>query len=394
MYKTEDFRQLLTEKLNIFEKLSVFTDIRKNPQIKLHHILMLIILMYFYSIKSFLELDRLTRKKHIKKLFGCRRKMVASDSTIIRALNWLKGNEVARFARSFFQCFKNENLHRRRLRPKGPNRSIGIIDGSCMSNHYLSAFVLYGKAEYPLVIENCNKRGKELPVSKVLLKKAKAFLNADFPDLVLFDALYFNIGTFKLIRDKYKSHLLIKCKEPDFREVLKEAKLTFAAGDFFKEEIEYRQGFDSERFCHWQIKVTTGEFAGYPVKIAYLIEDYPKRKDNAHIESWIITTDMDLSSEEIREAAHARWHIENDIFKKLSHHNGTKKFHFKQQGPFFNYIQLLGTALAITNILVYILARNEKAFKSLLDGIKPTEKNILSQIEELFDEGVFSTALI
>ena len=136
--------------------------------------------------------------------------------------------------------------------------------------------------------------------------------------------------------------------------------------------------------------MTTEEFAGYPVQIAHLIEDYPKRKKEAHIESWIITTDMTLLPQEIREAAHARWHIENDIFKKLSHHNGTKKFRFKKQEPFFNYIRLLGTALTITNILIWILSQDKKAFKSLLNGIKPTEKNILSQIDELFDEGVFS----
>lgn len=320
--------------------------------------------------------------------------MVASDSTVMRALGWLNGPEVTSFACSFLQCFKDLNLHKRRLSAKGPNRSMGIIDGSCMSNHYLSAFVIHGKSEYPVVIEDCKKRGKELPVSKVLLKKAKAFLKDDFPELILLDALYFNRDIFKSIRDKYKSHLMIKCKEPDFRDVLREAKRTFDAGDFFKEEIESKQGFDSLRFCHWNIEVTKDEYAGYPVKIAHLIEDFPKRKDNAHIEAWIITTDLELSSEEIREAAHARWHIENDIFKKLSHHNGTKKFKLKRQKPFFNYLQLLGTALAITNILIHILTQDEEAFKSLLNGIKPTEKNILSQIDELFDEGVFCITFI
>lgn len=187
---------------------------------------------------------------------------------------------------------------------------------------------------------------------------------------------------------------MIKCKEPDFRDVLREAKRTFEAGDYFKEEIHSDHGFDSERFCHWQIKVTTDEFAGYPVKIAHLIEDFPKRSDNAHIESWITTTDMELTPEEIREAAHARWHIENDIFKKLSHHNGTKKFKLKEQKPFFNYLLLLGAALAITNIVLHLLSQDEIAFRVLQNGIKPTEKNILSQIDELFDEGVFFTAFI
>jgi len=86
------------------------------------------------------------------------------------------------------------------------------------------------------------------------------------------------------------------------------------------------------------MKKTSAEFAGYPVNVFLLVEDYPKRKENAHTETWIITTDLSLDFEEAREAAHLRWQIENNEFKRLSHHAGTKTFYFKDPRPFFTML--------------------------------------------------------
>jgi len=52
------------------------------------------------------------------------------------------------------------------------------------------------------------------------------------------------------------------------------------------------------------MKKTSAEFADYPVNIFLLVEDYPKKKKNAHTETWIITTDLSLGFDEAREAAH------------------------------------------------------------------------------------------
>mgnify|MGYP001094021102 CR=1 FL=1 len=77
------------------------------------------------------------------------------------------------------------------------------------------------------------------------------------------------------------------------------------------------RGFDPERFCSWTIQKTSGEFAGYPVTIFFLVEDYPKKKDAPQEETWIVTTDLSLSPEEAREAAHLRWHIENNVLNQI-----------------------------------------------------------------------------
>jgi hypothetical protein len=389
VHKIRRFWLLLKRNLGVFSKIEEITDIRKNPEISLHNIIMSILLMPFYGLKSLLAFDRLARKKRFKRLFKCKRKMVASDSTINRALNWMATSEIVNFQQTLVPSFKARNLQRIQLTDETGYKRIGIIDGSCMSNHYLSAFVLSGKIEYPLLIENCKKRGKELPVSKILLDKAQKILGKDFPQLILVDALYFNKNSFKRVRMK-NSHILIKCKEPEFREVLKDAQFIFNAKNEVSDDVLTTSGFDSQRMCSWTIEITNGEFAGYPVKIAHLVEDYPHEKeDKSHIECWIVTTDLTLTPNEIREAAHLRWHIENNVFKRMSHLVGTKTFYFRDPKPFFNLLRLLSLALAVCDILIYSLAINPKFFKKIRKGIKPTWKNIFSQLDELLYEGIF-----
>ncbi len=57
--------------------------------------------------------------------------------------------------------------------------------------------------------------------------------------------------------------------------------------------------------------------------------------------------------------------------------------------PFFNLLKLFFAAIAAYDIILCILKRNEKELKALLNGIKPTWRNIFSQIVETFEENVF-----
>jgi len=127
---SKGFSFLLKNKAKIIEKTSQFTDKGKNPEIKLKDIITSIVLMPFYGVTSLLGFDRLSRKKQFKKLFGSNRKMVASDSTIKRALMWLNEKEAESFQGSFLKLFEEENLSRIQLTEKGKYRRIGIMDGS------------------------------------------------------------------------------------------------------------------------------------------------------------------------------------------------------------------------------------------------------------------------
>ena len=113
------------------------------------------------------------------------------------------------------------------------------------------------------------------------------------------------------------------------------------------------------------------------------MEDYLKRKINPHVECWIVTTDLGLQPEEIREAAHLRWHIENNLFKRLSHHAGTKRFYFRDPKAFFAMLRLLCTAIELLGILLSILRRNGLLFKSILQGIKTTWRLVYILVRDL-----------
>jgi hypothetical protein len=80
------------------------------------------------------------------------------------------------------------------------------------------------------------------------------------------------------------------------------------------------------------------------------------------------------------------------VFKRLSHLVGTKTLYFKDSEPFFNLIRLLCLALAMYDILIYSLRSSPKFFNKLRNGIKPTWKNIFSQLDELLFDGIFYVA--
>ena len=138
----------------------------------------------------------------------------------------------------------------------------------------------------------------------------------------------------------HKSHLLIKSEDSSFREILREAKLILDNKEKLDtHDISESKGFDSVRMCSFRIEITSENFAGYPVRIANLTEYYPKRKKLQHIEYWITTTNLSLLPEEIRETARLRWH-EKNVFRRLSHLTGTKRFYFEDSKPFFNILKL------------------------------------------------------
>ena len=260
-----------------------------------------------------------------------------------------------------------------------------------MGNHYVEVLTLLGKTDYPVMVVNSEKRGKELPSAKLLLKQAHEKLKANFPQLFLLDSLYFNKHIFNDILTNYNSNLLIKSEETSFREVLKEAKLILDNKDKLDtQDIIETKGFDSKRWCSYWIEITSGDFAGYPVRIAHLTEYYPKRKKLQHVEclnhyNRLLSSALRKSEKQLIFSLN----IENNVFKRLSHLTGTKRFYFKDSKPFFNMLKLFCAAIALFDILFNILQQDKEFFKSILDGIKLTWKNIFSQIEETLEPNIF-----
>jgi len=358
-----------------------FSDLRRNPSIRLQAILMSLFLMPFFGITSLLSNDREARTRRYKDLFGCRRKMVSSDSTFARVLKWLRPQESEAFLLSLLPKFEHHDLLRKPLSPQGESRRLGILDGSYMGGHWLVTLCLAGRINYPLMVRRCQSRGEELGVARQMMQESGRILDKLRVQLWLLDALYFNVNTIKIARNQ-KAHVLFKFQEADFRQVTQDAQNLFQHFGADEEQT----GWDPERQCRWKVRKTTDRFAGYPVQVVQLTEYYPKRKRERNTRCWIVTTDMQLSLQELREAAHQRWQIENNVFKRISHLSGTKRFYFKDPRQFFNLLHFFFAALAVLDCILVLLRDHPQLFLALRAGIKDTWRNLFSRIRELLYE--------
>lgn len=355
-----------------------FTDIRRNPSIRLQTILMSLFLMPFFGLSSLLSNDREARTERYKGLFGCARKMVSSDSTFARVLKWLRPQESQRFLVSFLQKFESRDLLRKSLSPTGRARRLGILDGSYMGGHWLVTLCLPGVIAYPVMVRRCETQGQEQRVARQMMRAVVRVLGKLRPELWLLDALYFNRNTIKIARGQ-KAHVLFKFKQAQFREVTKDAQQLFQhfGGD------EEQTGWDHQRQCRWKIRKTLDTFGGYPVQVVQLKEYYPKRKCERNVSCWIVSTDLELCLEEVREAAHQRWQIENNVFKRVSHLSGTKRFYFKDHRQFFNLLHIFFAAVAVLDCIIARLRAHKHLYAALRAGIKDTWQNVFSRIREV-----------
>jgi len=358
-----------------------FTDIRKKPQIRLQAILTSLFTMPFFALGSLLSNDREARTKQYKGMFGCLRKMVVSDSTCARVLRWLKAEEVKEFQRSFLETFEARDLLRKSLSVKGRPWRMGILDGSHMGGHWLVVLCLAGVVRYPVMVERSASQGKEQAVARTLMAKASKLLGKLRPELWLLDALYFNLNTIRLAL-REGAQVLFKFQKAELRTVTMDAQNLFAhfGGD------EEAAGWDSGRQCQWKVRKTLDAFEGIPVQVVELTEYYPKRKGRKHEHCWIVSTELRLSMEEIREAAHQRWQIENNVFKRVSHLSGTKRFYFRDHRQFFNLLRLFLTAVAVLDYILVLLRDRQLLYAAVRDGIKETWRNVFSRIREALAE--------
>lgn len=163
-------------------------------------------------------------------------------------------------------------------------------------------------------------RGHELNTAHALLDTISRGVKKEIPEMFLPDGLCFTKNIFEKI-GQMGSKLLIKRKNSDFRSVLYDSGILLAAnGD------ENRvQGFDRQRMRNYTIDVVKQEFAYYQAQVAHVVEEYVKKTQGKNRENfWVITTDLTLDYQEIRQAAHLRREIENNMFKNLNEHCGTK----------------------------------------------------------------------
>lgn len=296
-------------------------DARMRPHIPAGTIAQAVVEMVPRRQSSLLEVDQNGRLAEVKRWFGSSREMVVSDTTLSRSL--------ARFAlepvREVLWQIAAWTVKRERMHvelPSGREVRIATVDGSQWGDFPGCVLTLIGtRVDIVAGYAMSPGRGHELETSRELLREAVERLGRGFVDLVVADGLYVTKHDFQAARDE-RYHLVVKTSEETLS-VVKDARgLFFGEGQEHADGVERVCALDRKRMMCYEITAAPGfEWQGLTLKVAHVRERSlkPKKGHPDITEFWVITTDEQLSAEDMRELAHLRWNIENRTFRRLNH---------------------------------------------------------------------------
>ncbi|MBN2535364.1 MAG: transposase [Spirochaetales bacterium] len=362
----EEIKKLLTA-YGIPKSVKSLSDKRRKRQIPLSHIYYSIFFMVLLNLKSFLQTDQLMREKAVKSFFTSKRKMVVSDSTIIRNLEFnFELKELQKMNYKVFKQIEKSGYLNYQLTSDSRKRRIALIDGTGYGKYLVVRITIIGEnILFPLDLRIMEKKGKELPEAEKLIDQVVGILKKSFVDLVIVDGLY---KSRYFIRNCLKNgiHVLIKSGEERLS-IIKDAKGMFDTESISK-ELEQYSGFDENRMVKYDvIAVSDMKFDGVdaPMKVARVIEKNIKTDEITSF--YAFTTDVSLNALEMKEGSHSRWKIENNDFRQLNSLCKSKHDYFKrdnQNNAMMKLLLIFFLAFAILNIYKEkVLSRIEKKAK-------------------------------
>lgn len=384
------YREFCEEKFGLRRSLGKIRDSRKRPQIPLATVLRSVMDMVAMGQRSLLEVDQCGRDDSFKAWHGSRRRMVASDTTIERTLEGIDLSEVREMLYGTVRCAEAGGLLRAVL-PSGRAVRVGIVDGSDFGGFEGCVFAL---GRVPVDVE-MHTRGKELNAACRLLSRVGHAFGKDFVDVVVGDGLYMSRHHIRQCKEELHCDALIKTTEERLT-VIEDAKGLFAKPFGPREGVERIEGVDVERKVKYMVTAAGGfEWDGLPyrLKVARVEEEKLKpRGGKGKFEVfWTVTTDETLSGEEMRELAHLRWVIENDVFKRLNELVGSKRG-FLRNARVKEAMLLLWFA-ALVMLRSYLadpgLAMVRKAYAAVKATWKFVTRLFLRSIWRLCPAGVF-----
>ncbi len=354
--KLPDFARYCTDEFELFRKAQSLFEPRKNPQIPISRIFLLLVGGLALQKQSFHQIDLFGRTQEAKRWLGSRRPMVASDATLWRVLPLMNRSELRRFVHEVYRTLRKRG-HGKLTLPSGRKIRAAAVDGTCWGKRYASAVEILGDNPVLLDFEPSPGQGHELATSEAVLRRVfREFGNLEggLAQIVLGDGAYITEGMLKLCRDELKTHLLVKTKELNTLLILKDAEAIFQAPADLMNPIEHERGLDPERKLSYEVWAASGfTHAGFQgdLKVAR-VRTQPLKGDEAAETFWIVTTDTSLSANDMRELAHRRWSIENHGFRALndamnSKHVWTRGEHAEQTFETLMLIMLLSFMLVV-----------------------------------------------
>ena len=190
--------------------------------------------------------------------------------------------------------------------------------------------------------------------------------------MVAGDGLYASLEDFQLCLG-HGSHLLVKTDEETLT-VIQDAKHLFSCRDAKSlKGVGWQEGCDTTRLIEYEVwwaeefdwqglKMTVGWVKEHPLKPA---KDRPE-----HTAYWVLTTATGLTGEDLRELAHLRWEIENNIFKRLNFLVESKRRHSHK--PQVMEMLLRIWMIGVTILGAYLFERGWKTLKESWQAMKVT----------------------
>lgn len=343
------------------KRIDKIKDKRGKKQIKIRHILKLLMLSDNVGESSMRKKDLLGRKESVRKIVGSKRKQVASDTTLHRVVRQMPIHEIREL---IYECGKEREV-KKELGVKlasGKEVTAGVVDGSCFGRMYASVFMALGEEiNWFLDAEYQEKHGKEIPASLKMMKRLGKELGKGFVRYIIGDGLYSCRNFFNTCIE-IGSEGIVKTKEAGTLNIIKDAEEIIAIEPRDPEIVRYVKGFDEARVCEyeiWDVDDLWMEGVEKSLRVIKVRENQVKKN---HIEEfYVITQAKDLSPEELRELAHLRWQVENNGFKALNEQCGSKRLltkHLKER-----FILLLIQLLSFNIIQLYRKITTDKECK-------------------------------
>jgi hypothetical protein len=154
----KELRRLCNRQIQLYDLVKSLTDHRKKYEIPLSHIFYALFYTTILSINNLLSKDKLLRKKHMKRFIGSKREMVASDSTLERALS----NNLDTIELKQINLMIKEKVSDQHFMESKLNKKCAIIDGTFLGGFMKEVLLIPGKTDYILNFNTIPKKGKEL----------------------------------------------------------------------------------------------------------------------------------------------------------------------------------------------------------------------------------------
>ena len=363
------FRKYCKENFGVATWGEKVEDKRKRPEIPAVQIFESLVQMPVFGQKTLLELDEFLRTPEARKWHASSRKQVASDSTVERVAEGMDRKSVQGIGYEVIDRGDEEHLWDLKL-PSGKKLRFGIVDGHYAGGIWASVLACAGKSDGVVDLERYKGRGHELEASRKVLKRAFGNLGKGFFGIMGGDGLYATKEDFQLCLD-HGSHLLVKTDEENLT-VIQDAKHLFDIRGKL-EGIFHHKGHDSKRNVDYEVMWAEGfEWQGLRLTVAWVQEWAFNSKTGVveRTEFYALSTATGLTGEDLRELAHLRWEIENNIFKRLNHLVGSKRLWSGKSKVM--EIFLRAWMIGLTLLGAYLFEQGWNGFQTTWEAMKKT----------------------